>query len=67
MHLAQGVEFHVWVKLRHKDTFREVQARVIVLIPDDDPTEALLVGLQLASTHREGWMPIDGRIVKAVL
>lgn len=59
--------YRVVVKLRHKDTFREVTAKVEVGLDTDDDVDALLCGLQLAATHREGWMPIDGRIVSVVL
>lgn len=60
-------EYTVWVKLRHKDSFREVSTHVTVATQGEDPIDALLVGLQLACTHREGFMPIDGRIVKELV
>lgn len=60
----------VWkarIHLRQKDTFREVRTLVSVGTDTDDQHDALLLALQLACTHREGWMPIDGRIVSVVL
>ena len=63
----KGYVWKVRVALRHKDTFKEVSTQVEVWTEQEDAHEALLIGLQVACTHREGWMPIDGRIVSVVL
>lgn len=63
----KGYVWTVSVKLRHQDTFKEVSTLVEVWTETEDRHEALLLGLQVACTHRLGWMPIDGRIVKVVL
>ncbi len=63
----KGYEWKVFVVLRHQDTLRDVGVYVYVFTETEDPHEALLLGLQVATTHREGWMPIDGRIVSVVL
>lgn len=63
----KGYEWGVRVQLRHQDSFKEISTKVQVWTATEDAHEALLIGLQLACTHREGWMPIDGRIVSVIL
>lgn len=52
------------VTLRHKDTHRTVTTWVEVQADFDRPQDATLTGAQLATAHRDGWMPIATRIIE---
>lgn len=54
----------VEVGLRHKDSGRTVRTWVEVVAPYEEDWQATLTAAQLASAHRNGWMPISTRIIE---
>jgi hypothetical protein len=67
IHMADmtgNARYVVEVTVRHKDTHRTVKTWVEVFAPYEEESTALLLAAQIASTHRESFMPVMTRIVE---
>lgn len=61
---TEMARYVVEVTVRHKDTMRTVKTWVEVFAPYEEDSTALLLAAQIASTHRESFMPVMTRIVE---